>query len=71
MDFTNNLVTEMNAGSGLEAYILKGITNTLGDYYNTPNVIITMDGKPYSSGHIMLKEGEVLKTDFKNIIELK
>ncbi|MBE6067571.1 MAG: hypothetical protein E7211_07740 [Clostridium lundense] len=71
VDFTGNLVTEMNAGSGLEAAILKGITNTLGDYYNTTNVIITMDGKPYSSGHILLEEGEVLKTDYKNIIEYK
>ncbi|WP_242960878.1 GerMN domain-containing protein [Clostridium peptidivorans] len=71
VDFTENLVTEMNAGSGLELAILKGITNTLGDYYNTPNVIITMNGKPYSSGHIVLEKGEVLKTDYKNIIEYK
>lgn len=71
IDFTENLVTEMNAGSGLEAAILKGITNTLGDYYNTTNVIITMNGKPYGSGHILLEEGEVLRTDYKNIIEYK
>lgn len=71
VDFSDNFVREMNAGSGLEADILKCITNTLGDYYNVDKASITLNGEAYASGHIVLKENETLKVDYNGISEYK
>ena len=67
VDFSKEFITEMNAGSAYEAMILQSITNTLGKYYGVENVYITLDGKPYESGHIMMKEGEPFTVDLKNV----
>ncbi|MDF2677388.1 MAG: sporulation/spore germination protein [Bacillota bacterium] len=58
VDFSKEFVSEMNAGSAFEAMILQSITNTLGNYYGVDKVYITLDGKPYESGHILMKEKE-------------
>lgn len=58
VDFSPELVKEMNAGSSYELMILDSIANTFGDYFQKDKVIITLEGKPYSSGHILMKEGE-------------
>lgn len=58
VDFSKEFVSEMNAGSGFEAMVLQSITNTLGNYYGVDKVYITLDGKPYESGHILMKEKE-------------
>ncbi|MBZ9686587.1 GerMN domain-containing protein [Clostridium estertheticum] len=71
VDFTKELVSEMNAGSGFEGMILQCITNTLGAYYGVDKVYITIEGSPYSSGHIIMKKGESFTVDYKNSIELK
>lgn len=68
-DFSPELVTEMNAGSGFETLILQCITNTLGNYYGTDEVYLTVDKKPYKSGHIEMKEGETLKVKTDNVIK--
>ena len=66
VDFSKEFTKEMNAGSGYEAQILQCITNTLGDYYMVQKVYITVEGKPYSSGHIIMKKGEAFIVDYKN-----
>lgn len=66
-DFSKEFVAEMNAGSGYELLILQGITNTLGSYYGTSKVLITLEGKPYESGHILMEEGEVFEVDYSNV----
>lgn len=71
VDFTKELVTEMNAGSGIEGMILQSITNTLGTYYGVDKVYITIEDSPYTSGHIMMKKGEFFTVNFKNSVELK
>ena len=71
VDFSKEFLTEMNAGSGYESLILKSITNTLGVYYGVNKVHITVEGKPYASGHIELKKGEFFKVDLKNTFQLK
>ncbi|MBU3190483.1 GerMN domain-containing protein [Clostridium bowmanii] len=71
VDFTKELVSEMNAGSGYEGMILQCITNTLGAYYGVDKVYITIEGMPYSSGHIMMKKGEYFTANYKNSVELK
>ena len=66
VDFSKEFTKEMNAGSGYESQILQCIANTLGDYYMVNKVYITVEGKPYSSGHILMKKGEAFIVDHKN-----
>jgi hypothetical protein len=65
VDFSKEFVSEMNAGSAFEAMILQSITNTLGNYYGVDKVYITLDGKPYESGHILMKEKEPFTVDLE------
>lgn len=67
VDLSKEFVSEMNAGAGFEGLILKSLANTLGTYYGVQNIFLTIDGSPYESGHILLKEGEPLTVDYSNI----
>ena len=71
VDFSKEFISEMNAGSAYEAMILQSITNTIGMYYGVEEVYITIDGKPYESGHILMKEGEAFKVNFENVKPLE
>lgn len=68
IDFSKELVTEMNVGAGYEGLILQAITNTVGNYYATEEVYITVDGKPYESGHLLMMEGETSRVDMSRVI---
>lgn len=65
VDFSKEFIDEMNAGAGYETQILQCITNTVGNYYGVEDVYITVDGKPYESGHIALNKGETFKVDYQ------
>jgi hypothetical protein len=69
IDFSPQLITEMNAGSSLEGMLLQCITNTFGDYYQKDKVIITIDGKLYESGHMMLEPGQYFTVDKSNTVK--
>lgn len=69
VDFSEELLSEMNMGSSGEREMLKSLVNTLGTFYDTDQVYISIDGKPYESGHYGLKEGESFKVDLENIEE--
>lgn len=69
IDFSPELVTEMNAGTGLEGMLLDSITNTFGVYYQKDRVALTMEGKPYESGHFLLEPGEYFTVKTDNITE--
>lgn len=71
IDFTKELITEMNAGSGYEEMILQSITNTVGEYYGVNRVFITVENKPYSSGHIAMDKFEAFTVDTEGAVELK
>jgi hypothetical protein len=71
IDFSKELVTQMNAGSGYEAMILQSITNTIGAYYNADEVYITVEGQPYEGGHIIKQKGEAFKVNLDNSVEFK
>ncbi|SHO44387.1 GerMN domain-containing protein [Anaerocolumna xylanovorans] len=60
-DFSKELITDMNAGAGFEQLILQAIADTLGGYYDAKEICLTVEQKPYESGHILLKKGETLK----------
>lgn len=70
VDFPSNFVSEMNLGGGVESSTLKAIVNTLGYNFNVNNVIITLGGNPYSSGHMQMSSGESFKVSFDNTINL-
>lgn len=66
IDFSEELITEMNAGSGAESLILQAIVNTIASYYRTPpveEILLTVEGQPYTSGHITYEEGETIQID--------
>lgn len=71
IDLNQAFVSEMNAGAGYEAMILQSLVNTFGQYYNVEKVYLTIDNKPYESGHISMQKGEFFKVDVKNAIEMK
>ena len=71
LDLNNAFVSEMNAGSGYEGMILQCIANTFGQYYNSSEVILTVEGKPYESGHIKMAEGQSMPVKYEGIIEKK
>lgn len=71
VDFSDELLTEMNAGAGYEGMIMQCITNTIGNYYDVDKVYITVSSNPYSSGHIEMKEDEYFTVDLSNCVELK
>lgn len=66
IDFSKQFVTEMNAGTTKESGVLMSVANTVGNYFQVQKVIITMNGEPYSSGHILMKEGESFDTNYQN-----
>jgi hypothetical protein len=61
VDFSKEFIQDMNAGAMYESLILQSVANTIGGYYNVNRVYLTIDGKPYESGHIQLKKGEILQ----------
>jgi len=69
LDLNSAFKTEMNAGSNYEGMILQSIANTFGGYYNSQEVILTIEGKPYTSGHFEMKEGESIKVDFSKVVQ--
>jgi len=69
IDFSEELITEMSVGSGYEAMILQCIANTVGNYYGTDRVYLTVEGKPYESGHIIMYEGETIQVDMSRVKE--
>lgn len=68
VDFSPELISDMNVGAGYEALILQCIVNTLGQYYGVQDVSITVEGKKYESGHILMKEGETLRVNMDKVI---
>lgn len=60
VDLSEEYISNMNAGSSGEQFYLQGLTNTLTRYYGVNDLLLTIDGELYESGHILLKENELL-----------
>lgn len=69
VNFSADLVREMNAGTSLESMLLESMTDTFGTYYQKKKVIITIDGKPYSSGHFLMMPGEYQTVNTDRAVE--
>ncbi len=71
IDFNESVIRDLNVGSSYEYSVLKSIVNTIGKFYDTEQVYISMDGRPYESGHIAIQEGETFKVDVEDVKEFK
>lgn len=67
LDMNAAFISGMNAGAAYEAMILQCIADTFGNYYNSDKVILTVEGKPYESGHIKMAEGESIPVKLEGI----
>lgn len=71
IDLNQAFLTEMNAGAQYETLILQSIANTVGAFYQTDRVLLTIDQKPYASGHISLKKGDTLEVKLEDAVEIQ
>jgi hypothetical protein len=69
LDLNASFLSDMNAGAAYEAMILQCIADTFGSYYNSGDVILTVEGKPYESGHIKMPEGQSIPVKLEEITE--
>ncbi|MHC1694930.1 MAG: GerMN domain-containing protein [Eubacteriales bacterium] len=60
VDLSPSFAEDMNAGAETESLILQSVADTVGMYYGVDKIILTVDNKPFSSGHIEMKVGEYL-----------
>ena len=67
VDLSSDFIKEMNAGTSFEGMLLDSIASTFGDYYQKSKVIITIDGRPYESGHILMKQDEAFNAKTEGI----
>ncbi len=68
IDLSDNFVNEMNAGAGFESLIIQSVVNTVGFNFGVEKVVITLDGKLYSSGHFQLEEGDHFQVHYENVV---
>lgn len=61
LNFSKELITELNAGSSYEGLIIDSIVNTFGKNFGVPGVIINVEGRGYESGHFAFGAEEILK----------
>lgn len=70
VDLSQQFINEMNAGAGYESLILQSLANTLGDYYGADKIMLTVDGKTYESGHILLEKFEPIEVNYDSIVDM-
>lgn len=69
VEFGSDFHEKLNLGSGSESAMLQCLVNTFGYNLGVKNVIIKVDGKNYSSGHIVLEEGKTFMVDYSKAKE--
>ena len=68
-DVSSEFISGMNTGSSLEGMILQSIADTLGWYFQTDKIQLTVDGGPYESGHFLFNIGEYLPYDLSGAVQ--
>lgn len=69
VDFTSEIINDMNSDNSMEVEKLKSVVNTIGNYYNVEGVYISVDGKPYNSDYFTLNEDEYFSVDYTDVEE--
>ncbi len=67
VDFSKQFISDMNAGSSLEAMLLDSVADTFGNYFQTDKVAITIEGEAYESGHMYFEKGEYMTADWEDV----
>lgn len=70
IDLNKEFINEMSAGAAYEGKILQSIVNTFGGYYNAERVYLTINNKPYESGHISKQKGEYIIVNTADAIKI-
>lgn len=68
IDLGHEFIDEMSAGAMYELLILRSIANTFGKYYDAGEVAVTVEGKPYESGHILFESGDTIAVDYSDAV---
>lgn len=71
VDFSEELLRDLNIGSSMETEVLRSMVNTLGRLYDVENVYISVEGRPYESGHYAINDDEFFTVDIEGIQEFK
>lgn len=71
IDFSKEFTENFNVGSAQEAEMLKSLVNTLGKFYDVDKVFISIEGKPYESGHFAIRDGEFFKVDTSDSVKIE
>lgn len=69
VDMNSAFIEEINKNKAYERGILQSIANTLGNYYNAQEVVLTIEGKLYKSDNITMKKGEAIKVNDEGSIK--
>lgn len=67
LDVSASLAADLNAAAEYEPVILQCLVNTLGYYYNSENVILTVDGEPYRSERIQMEKGQAFPVNLEEL----
>lgn len=67
IDVSASFTADMDAAADFEPLILQCIADTLGSYYNSGSVLLTVDGKPYQSKNIRMEEGQTIPAKLEGI----
>lgn len=65
LDMNEAFLQDMNAGSAYESMILQSMAATFGNYCYGDKLTLTVDGKPYESGHILLDEENYIQSQIE------
>lgn len=65
VDFSEELLTEIQYDISTESLVLQAIVNTVGAFYRHPveEVLITVEEEPYMSEHMTYEEGQTIEID--------
>ncbi|MEF9933820.1 MAG: GerMN domain-containing protein [Clostridium sp.] len=63
LDVSESFTETMNLGTSGEEGILQSIANTLGKSYKCKNVVITVNSKPYATGHLLIDKDNPLTVE--------
>ena len=69
IDVSKEFISEMNLGAGFESLTIDSFVNSLLDNYGMEEVLLTVEGEPIRTGHILLEVGETLKKNTQDIVE--
>lgn len=67
VDISEEYYTELSVGAHYETMIVQAFVNTIGQYYQVDEVILTVGGEPYQSGHLEMQLGEAFRVDLTDV----